>query len=55
MKARRRWTMPRHRGGCCQDCGNLRPVTTITFWATGYEYRVCGECIEAYRAVILKP
>jgi hypothetical protein len=39
----------------CQDCGNFRPSTQIIFWATGYRYWVCGECIDAYRGIILAP
>lgn len=45
---RRRYTV----GRACQDCGRHRPATWIMFWATGYWYRVCGECIRAYRGVI---
>lgn len=49
---KRRYTMPRHRTECCQDCGRHRRVTVIEFWATGMLYRVCGECIRAYRGSI---
>jgi hypothetical protein len=43
-------------GRRCQDCGrDWKPTTTITFWVNGLRYRVCGECIRAYRRVILKP
>ena len=41
--------------GKCQDCGWEKRVTNIYFWATGMKYRVCAECIKAYRGVILKP
>jgi hypothetical protein len=52
-------TLPRRRytltGRRCQDCGNYRPATTITFWASGYRYRVCSDCIRPYRRMILRP
>lgn len=54
-RIRRKYTMPTYRGACCEDCGRMRPVTTIYWWASGFAYRVCGECIDAYRAVILAP
>lgn len=58
-----------HAGGCgrrryvhpdrlrrCQDCGRFgRPVTLVTFWATGMPYAVCSDCIRAYREVINHP
>jgi hypothetical protein len=51
--ARRRYTLW---GRPCQDCGRTsKPATTITFWASGYRYRVCGDCIRAYRRMILTP
>lgn len=51
--SRRKYT--KH-GRRCQDCGrDWKPTTEVTFWATGMKYSVCGECIDAYRAVILKP
>jgi hypothetical protein len=42
-------------GPRCEDCGQYRPWTVITFWATGMRYRVCGDCIDAYRGIILAP
>jgi hypothetical protein len=43
-------------GRRCQDCGcEWKPTTEIIFWASGYRYWVCGECIRAYRAIILQP
>ena len=53
---RRRYRMPAYRGATCQDCGRLGfRVTVIAFWASGMRYRVCRECIRAYRGVILAP
>lgn len=53
---RRRWHRPgRYDSAGCQDCGRRRPWTVITFWTTGYRYRVCGDCIRPYRRVILRP
>lgn len=40
--------------GKCQDCGWIKRVTRIVFWATGMKYDVCAECIKPYRGVILK-
>jgi hypothetical protein len=40
--------------GHCQDCGHEKQTTVVVFWATGMKYRVCAECIKAYRKVILK-
>jgi len=50
MKAKRR----KYTTGHCQDCGHEKPVTTITFWATGMKYRVCSKCISPYRGIINK-
>ena len=51
--------MPRRRRqytvGRCQDCGRTRRTTVVIFWSTGMRYRVCVDCIKAYRRVILKP
>ncbi len=41
--------------GRCQDCGHIKPVTTVKSWATGMAYTVCGECFKPYRGEILKP
>lgn len=41
--------------GKCEDCGHIKRTTVVTFWATGFKYRVCAECIKPYRGVILKP
>lgn len=40
--------------GRCQDCGHEKKITTIVFWATGLNYRVCGQCIKPYHGQILK-
>lgn len=39
----------RRHPGTCQDCGWTLPVRTVTFWATGFRYRVCADCERAYR------
>ncbi len=49
-RRRRKYTI-----GRCQDCGRTRSTTVIIFWVNGMMYRVCAECIRAYRGVILKP
>lgn len=54
-RIRRRYRMPAGRGDACEDCGRIRPRTVVVFWASGMRYRVCGECIAAYRRVILGP
>jgi hypothetical protein len=41
--------------GHCMDCGRVKRVTVIFFWATGMRYVVCAECIKPYRKVILAP
>jgi len=41
--------------GRCDDCGHIKPVTKIKFWATGMPYTVCSGCIKPYRGEILKP
>ena len=50
-------TRRRYRHGRpCQDCGRKwKPTTEIVFWATGFRYFVCGECVRPYRRVILTP
>lgn len=45
----------RRHPGNCQDCGHHRPVRTVSFWATGYRYRVCADCEKPYRHVINWP
>ncbi len=40
--------------GPCQDCGHDRQTTWITFWATGFRYRVCALCSRAYQGRYLK-
>lgn len=50
MRNRRRYTL-----GQCADCGRTRRTTVIIFWVSGMRYRVCADCIKAYRAAILKP
>jgi len=43
-------------GRPCQDCGRReKPTTTIYWWASGWAYVVCGECIRPYRRSILAP
>lgn len=42
-------------GRPCQDCGWRKPVRVITFWATGFRYRVCADCEKCYRPVICWP
>lgn len=51
MSARRRRRYFEHL--TCQDCGRHR-ATLVKFWATGMLYRVCSDCVKAYRAVLLK-
>ena len=50
MKIRRAYTT-----GRCQDCGRERRTTVIRFWVNFMRYRVCADCIRAYRPVILAP
>lgn len=45
----------RRHPGQCSDCGHHKPVRWITFWATGYRYRVCAQCERAYRRIINWP
>lgn len=40
--------------GRCMDCGWERRTTWITWWVSGFRYRVCAVCIRAYRDRILK-
>lgn len=47
-----KWKRRYKTGQCCQDCGHLRRTTVVEFWASGLLYRVCGECVKAYRKVI---
>jgi hypothetical protein len=43
-------------GRRCQDCGReWKPTTLILFWSSGFQYWVCGDCIRAYRGMILAP
>lgn len=42
-----------YREGRCGDCGWIKRVTRIVFWATGYQMDVCKDCIKPYRKVIL--
>ena len=42
-------------GHRCGDCGRTRRTTIITWWVSGFQMRVCSDCIRAYRADILKP
>ncbi len=45
----------RRRPGTCQDCGRHTPTRVVTWWASGFRYRVCAECERAYRDRILWP
>jgi hypothetical protein len=41
--------------GRCEDCGHThKPITTVTFWATGHKADYCAKCARTYRPVILK-
>lgn len=52
-------TKPRRKyrtgNGRCQDCGNTDRTTLITWWSSGFTYRVCVECIKPYRHLITRP
>ena len=41
--------------GTCQDCGRTMRTTVVTFWVNGHQMRLCSECINAYRDIILRP
>jgi len=45
----------RRKRGTCQDCGHVKPVRTVTFWASGFRYTVCADCEKAYRGAINWP
>lgn len=49
----RRWRRVYHGGQRCQDCGQLRRTTVVRFWVNDYRYRVCADCIRAYRGRLL--
>ncbi len=44
----------RYQTGHCDDCGNTRRVTRITFWLNAMKMWVCAQCITPYRSVILR-
>ena len=48
MRWRRRYQI-----GTCQDCGRYRQVTVARFWVNFMRYQLCGDCIRAYRGVLL--
>ena len=51
-RRRRRYTL----GRPCEDCGRPdMPTTVIYWWATGWPYTVCRDCIRPYRRLILAP